>query len=90
MAPLPRAAHSTLPLLRVWVYACRHGSDEPLPSIKPYPNEEALLAYAGERLKAAVAKTGKMPRVHVMGALGRCGTGACDLATKAGIPRSVS
>lgn len=32
------------------------------------------------------AKAGRMPRVMVMGALGRCGTGACDLAKRAGVP----
>lgn len=32
------------------------------------------------------AKAGRMPRVMVMGALGRCGSGACDLAKRAGIP----
>lgn len=32
---------------------------------------------------------GRGPRVMVMGALGRCGTGACDFAQLAGIPEYV-
>lgn len=32
--------------------------------------------------------TGKYPKIMVMGALGRCGTGACDFATRVGFPRS--
>lgn len=34
----------------------------------------------------AAANNGKMPKVLVMGALGRCGTGACNFARKAGVP----
>ena len=34
----------------------------------------------------AAVNDGKLPKVMVMGALGRCGTGACDFARKAGIP----
>lgn len=31
-------------------------------------------------------KTGKAPRVLIIGALGRCGSGAVDLCLRAGIP----
>lgn len=34
----------------------------------------------------AASNGGKMPKVLVMGALGRCGTGACNFARKAGVP----
>lgn len=36
-----------------------------------------------------VSKTQKTPKIMVMGALGRCGTGATDFAIKCGIPRLV-
>ncbi|CCX31043.1 hypothetical protein FPQ18DRAFT_334430 [Pyronema domesticum] len=49
--------------------------------VSPYPNEDALISH----IKEAVAKTGKQPRVLVIGALGRCGRGAVDLCVKAGI-----
>ncbi|KAI9310736.1 hypothetical protein BX666DRAFT_2021601 [Dichotomocladium elegans] len=55
--------------------------------LKPYPNEDALIAYTKGRLTEAVARNGgKLPKVMVMGALGRCGRGACDFARKVGIP----
>ena len=41
-------------------------------------------------VKKAVArgteKTGKAPRVLIIGALGRCGSGAVDLCLRAGVP----
>lgn len=55
------------------------------PALHPYPNEDALIAHTKERL-AAAAKGGDLPKVMVMGALGRCGSGACDFARRAGIP----
>jgi saccharopine dehydrogenase (NAD+, L-lysine-forming) len=39
-----------------------------------------------EKLEAAYKVCKRYPQVMVMGALGRCGTGACDLAVKVGIP----
>ncbi|RUS22974.1 hypothetical protein BC937DRAFT_94242 [Endogone sp. FLAS-F59071] len=58
-----------------------------LGNIDPYPNEQELINYATRRLEAAVAKNGSYPKVMVMGALGRCGTGAVDFVAKAGIPQ---
>ncbi|ORX65977.1 Formate/glycerate dehydrogenase catalytic domain-like protein [Linderina pennispora] len=52
------------------------------PEITPYPNEDVLIA----ETKAKLAKIGKFPKVMVMGALGRCGSGAVSYARKAGIP----
>ncbi|KAF9187487.1 Saccharopine dehydrogenase [Haplosporangium sp. Z 767] len=58
-----------------------------LPPYKPFPNETALITYIKERLDRAVAlNNGKVPEVMVMGALGRCGKGACDFARAVGIP----
>ena len=57
----------------------------PYPSVKPYKNEGELVAYMKKRLAEASAKAGRSPSVMVMGALGRCGTGACDMAVKAGL-----
>ncbi|KAK3817404.1 MAG: hypothetical protein J3Q66DRAFT_377947 [Benniella sp.] len=61
--------------------------DQPLPAYKPFPNEHKLIAYIKERLGRAVeANNGQIPEVMVMGALGRCGRGAVDLARAVGIP----
>ncbi|KAI3657101.1 hypothetical protein MP638_005850 [Amoeboaphelidium occidentale] len=57
----------------------------PLKGINPYPNEAALLAYLKPRYDAAVKKYGKEPKIMVMGALGRCGSGAVGFAKKLGI-----
>ncbi|KAJ2468396.1 Saccharopine dehydrogenase [Coemansia sp. RSA 2322] len=52
------------------------------PTIKPYPNEDVLIA----ETKAKLASIGRLPKIMVMGALGRCGSGAVSYARKAGIP----
>ncbi|ORX93653.1 Formate/glycerate dehydrogenase catalytic domain-like protein [Basidiobolus meristosporus CBS 931.73] len=72
--------------LDVWCQQLLH-PNEPLAHVKPYPNEDSLIAYTKERLAAASAKNnGQLPKVLVIGALGRCGKGAVDYARKAGIP----
>ncbi|KAJ2080172.1 Saccharopine dehydrogenase [Coemansia sp. RSA 988] len=69
--------------INAWCHQQLHG-DERYPEIKPYPNEDVLIAETKEKL----AKIGKMPRIMVMGALGRCGSGAVSYARKAGIPEA--
>lgn len=44
-----------------------------------------MLAYASDRLAKATEKAGRAPKIMIMGALGRCGTGAGDFMTKAGV-----
>ncbi|KAI8897634.1 hypothetical protein BC833DRAFT_593016 [Globomyces pollinis-pini] len=58
------------------------------PKINPYPNEALLISHTKKRLAEALEKSGKSPSVMVMGAKGRCGTGATDFAKKAGIDSS--
>ncbi|EGD75978.1 saccharopine dehydrogenase [Salpingoeca rosetta] len=58
------------------------------PSIDAYPNEEVLFKYIKPRIQDATAGAGGAPRVLVMGALGRCGRGACDFLVNAGIPEA--
>ncbi|KAI8050957.1 saccharopine dehydrogenase [Syncephalis plumigaleata] len=57
----------------------------PYPAITPYSSDQALIGHVRDNLAAVEAKTGKKPRVMVMGALGRCGRGAVDFAQFAGI-----
>ncbi|KAJ2781843.1 Saccharopine dehydrogenase [Coemansia interrupta] len=64
-----------------WCHQQLHAGEK-YPVIKPYPNEDVLIAETKEKL----AKVGKMPKIMVMGALGRCGSGAVSYARKAGIP----
>ncbi|CAO3599296.1 unnamed protein product [Absidia cylindrospora] len=73
----------------VWCHQQIEKTHLPYGALKPYPNEDALISFTKERLSAAVANNkNEYPKVMVMGALGRCGTGACDFARKAGIPET--
>lgn len=51
-----------------------------------YPNEDALIADVQKAVQDGANKAGRMPRVIVIGALGRCGSGAVDALRKAGVP----
>ncbi|RKP13332.1 saccharopine dehydrogenase Lys3 [Piptocephalis cylindrospora] len=59
------------------------------PAIRPFKNEEALIAQVKENVQKAIQAqggSGTPPRILVIGALGRCGSGAVDCARKVGIP----
>lgn len=71
--------------LMTWGWQLTHGKDEPLPGVKPYENEKLLIDEVKKSVAAGKDKTGKLPRVLVIGALGRCGRGAVDLCEKAGL-----
>jgi saccharopine dehydrogenase (NAD+, L-lysine forming) len=74
--------------LQVWAWQKHSGGNgSDYVAVKPYPNEPALLEEVKGQIKAAVELNGgKYPRVIVIGALGRCGSGAVDAAIKAGVP----
>ncbi|XP_015772087.1 PREDICTED: saccharopine dehydrogenase [NAD(+), L-lysine-forming]-like [Acropora digitifera] len=65
--------------------------DKPMPAIKPYSSEAALIDHIRMELKQ-VAKfkdiSDVFPSIIVIGALGRCGKGAIELAHKVGIPET--
>lgn len=70
-----------------WAFKQTHSDSENLPGINPYPTEDAMVQYVKKELAAALEKTGgKYPSCLVIGALGRCGSGALDLFRKVGIP----
>ncbi|CAB4432190.1 unnamed protein product [Rhizophagus irregularis] len=71
--------------LDVWTNQQLHPTQE-FSKVEPYPDENVLIKYIQNRLDGAVAVRGRRPRIMVMGALGRCGSGAVDCARKAGIP----
>ena len=68
-----------------WAHQLVHGKDSPLPGVTPYENEGLLIDDVKKHIEAGKAKAGRLPRVLVIGALGRCGRGAVDLAVKAGV-----
>ena len=53
--------------------------------MESYPNEEALVADVKKALEEGTAKAGRQPKVIVIGALGRCGSGAVAALRKAGV-----
>ena len=56
-----------------------------MPSVSAYENEKALIQDVKKAVDEGKAKDGHLPRVLVIGALGRCGRGAVDLCTAAGL-----
>lgn len=54
--------------------------------MESYPNEDTLVSDIKKDIGEGQAKVGRLPRVIVIGALGRCGRGAVDMALKAGVP----
>lgn len=67
----------------------------PLPALPKYPSSTALMRNVEASLSWATAgdanqrpTSDRHPRVLVMGALGRCGSGAVDFCLAAGIPES--
>lgn len=68
-----------------WAWQLEH--KEPLPAVDWYDNENALIADVKKAVSGVIERTGaKLPTALVIGALGRCGSGAIDLFTKAGVP----
>ena len=75
--------------LDVWAHRQLAASPETAyPAVQPFPNEQALIAHIKGRLDAACGAR-PFPRVHVMGALGRCGSGAVALCRAVGVPEYV-
>lgn len=70
-----------------WAWQLTHPASEPLAGVESYPNEDALITDVKNSLAEGKAKNdGALPRVIVIGALGRCGRGAVDMCLRAGIP----
>ncbi|RFU31675.1 hypothetical protein B7463_g4700, partial [Scytalidium lignicola] len=72
--------------LENWAWQLTHPKNELFPSVSSYPNENELVADVKKAVAQGLEKTGKAPRVLVIGALGRCGSGAVDLCLRAGVP----
>lgn len=72
--------------LENWAWQLTHPGGEPLPAVESYPNEADLIADVKKSLAEGQAKAGRLPRVIVIGALGRCGRGAVDMCLRAGVP----
>ena len=76
--------------IMVWAWQTQH-PDEIMPGINDYEAESLLVDDVRARLRQGMEKnkTGQQaPRVIVIGAKGRCGSGALDLLRAVGIPSS--
>ncbi|KAJ5293859.1 hypothetical protein PENANT_c002G08871 [Penicillium antarcticum] len=60
--------------------------NESLPAEVPYANQDRLIESVKQSLEAGKKIAGKEPKILVIGALGRCGSGAVQLARDVGIP----
>jgi saccharopine dehydrogenase (NAD+, L-lysine-forming) len=78
---------------QTWAWQLTHPNNEPLPGIETftdgrgyYNNESELIAQLKEDVAAGEKVAGRKPSSLVLGALGRCGSGAVDLLEKIGCP----
>lgn len=72
--------------LKDWAFKQTHPDSQDMPSVSPFPNESALIKDVVQDYQAALRKGAKKPTVLVIGALGRCGSGAIDFLHKSGVP----
>ncbi|RDH20090.1 cysteine proteinase [Aspergillus niger ATCC 13496] len=71
-----------------WAWQLTHPEGEPLPGEVPYINQDALIESVKKSLEDGKKQSGRSPKILVIGALGRCGSGAVQLAKDVGIPDS--
>lgn len=75
--------------VEAWAYQLQNpDAPTPFPAVSSYANQDLLLADVRKAVETGRSLSGHLPRVLVIGALGRCGRGAVDLCTQAGIPES--
>ncbi|KAJ5728257.1 Saccharopine dehydrogenase [Penicillium malachiteum] len=70
-----------------WAWQLAHPNGD-LPGEVPYANQDLLIESVKESVEAGKKIAGKYPTILVIGALGRCGKGAVQLAKDVGIPES--
>ncbi|KAF2091287.1 Formate/glycerate dehydrogenase catalytic domain-like protein [Saccharata proteae CBS 121410] len=78
--------------VKTWAWQLTHPGEE-LPATEKftegrgyYLNEDELVKQIREDVVQGEKIVGRKPSAMILGALGRCGRGACDLFLKAGIP----
>ncbi len=68
-----------------WSWQLTRTDDDGMRGVEAYENEDLLIEDVRKAVADGKAKAGRLPRVLVIGALGRCGKGAVDLCEKAGL-----
>lgn len=69
-----------------WAHQLSNPEAKSMSGVKPYANQDLLDNDIRARLDEGEKIAGRKPRVLVIGALGRCGSGAVDLCRRIGIP----
>lgn len=59
-------------------------------ALSAFPSQEALVAFVRDRLRQAMDQSGRKPTTLVIGAKGRCGSGAHDLLVQVGLGTDVT
>lgn len=72
--------------LKDWSFKQTHPDSEDMPAVSPSPNERDLINKISKDYQAALQTGAKKPTVLIIGALGRCGSGAVDFLRKVGLP----
>jgi len=73
--------------LLVWAHQILRPK-EAFPTIKPYDNQDSLIKDVKAEVFAAHQHAKRWPQTLVIGALGRCGGGAVQMAVDAGVPEA--
>jgi saccharopine dehydrogenase (NAD+, L-lysine forming) len=71
--------------IEAWAWQLNNPSSKPFPGVEPYANQDLLVGDVRSKMAEGESKAGHKPRVLIIGALGRCGSGAVDLCREAGI-----
>lgn len=71
--------------LDIWLHQILDGTDYVYHSIRSFDDHDDLLAHTQERLQKIDHTSQGLPHVFVMGANGRCGTGACQFLLEQGL-----
>jgi len=72
--------------VQAWNWQMDNDNKQSMDGVKPYSHEDDLIQEMTSCLKEGEKKIGRKPKALVIGALGRCGSGAVDLFKKIGLP----
>ena len=70
--------------VELWSHQQLHPA-EPLPAVHSFPSQKAMAEHATESLRLAMAAGAPKPRSLIVGAKGRCGSGAAEMLGMCGL-----
>jgi saccharopine dehydrogenase (NAD+, L-lysine-forming) len=72
--------------VEAWAHQLQHPESTTMPGVTSYANQDLLVADVKTKMAEGETLAHRLPTVLVIGALGRCGSGAVDLCKQIGIP----